>query len=76
MAIALAVVYPRLPPGVRAIVALFCGSLAVVAGIVDGLRHVLVDRLVGDDLTALLALARAWSSSSQCRGPLAVTATG
>jgi uncharacterized protein len=57
MAIALAVVYPRLRPGVRAIVALICGSLAVVAGIVDGLRHVLVDRRPGDDLTALLALA-------------------
>jgi hypothetical protein len=32
------------------------GSLAVVAGIVDGLRHVMIDRLAGDDLTALLCL--------------------
>ena len=28
-----------------------------MAGVVDGLRHVLIDRLAGDDLTALLALA-------------------
>ena len=57
LAIALAILYPRLRRGARAIVALTCGSLAVVAGIVDGLRHVLVDRLAGDDLSALLALA-------------------
>jgi hypothetical protein len=57
LAIALAAVYPRLRPGLRAIVALTCGSLAIVAGIVDGLRHVLVDRLAGDDLSALLGLA-------------------
>jgi hypothetical protein len=57
LAIALAVLYPRLRPGLRAVVALTSGSLAVVAGVVDGLRHVLVDRLSGDDLTALLALA-------------------
>ena len=57
MAIALAVVHPRLRPGVRASMALICGSLAVVAGIVDGLRHVLADRLAGDDLTAAAWLA-------------------
>ena len=57
VAIALAAVYPRLRPGVRAIVAMTSGSLAIVAGVVDGLRHVLIDRLAGDDLTALLALA-------------------
>ena len=43
-AVAFAIVYPWLRPGARAIVALTCGSLAVVAGIVDGLRHVVVDR--------------------------------
>ena len=57
LAVALAVLYPRLRPGVRAIAALTCGSLAIVAGVADGLRHVLVDRLAGDDLTALLGLA-------------------
>jgi len=61
VAIALAAAYPRLRRGVRAIVALTCGSLAIVAGAVDGLRHVLVDRLAGDDLTALLFWRPAWS---------------
>ena len=56
-AIALAVLYPRLRAGARAVVALICGSLAIVAGAVDGLRHVLIGRLAGDDATALLALA-------------------
>ena len=36
VAIALAAVYPRLRPGARAIVALTSGSLAIVAGVVDG----------------------------------------
>ncbi|HEX5782791.1 MAG TPA: CocE/NonD family hydrolase, partial [Solirubrobacteraceae bacterium] len=31
-------------------------SLAIVAGIVDGVRHVLIDRVAGDDVTAVLAL--------------------
>ena len=56
-AVGLAVAYPRLRPGARALVALVCGTLAIVAGVVDGLRHVLVDRLSGDDLSALLGLA-------------------
>jgi uncharacterized protein len=54
---ALAVTYPRLRPGLRALAALTCGTLAIVAGTVDGFRHVLVDQLGGDDLTALLSLA-------------------
>jgi hypothetical protein len=29
-------------------------ALAVVAGVADGVRHVAVDRLAGDDFTALL----------------------
>ena len=56
VALALAVVYPGRRPGVRALIALVCGSLAIVAGIVDGLRHILIDRVAGDDLTAVLAL--------------------
>jgi hypothetical protein len=56
VALALAVVYPGRRPGVRALIALVCGSLAIVAGIVDGLRHILIDRVAGDDVTAVLAL--------------------
>jgi hypothetical protein len=52
---ALAWAYPRLRTGARAGVAIVCGTLAVVAGVSDGLRHVLVDRLSGDDVTVLLA---------------------
>src|SRR5687768_16436929 len=51
----LAWAYPRLRAGARATTALVCGMLALVAGIADGARHVAVDRLAGDDLTALLA---------------------
>jgi hypothetical protein len=51
----LAAAYPRLRPGARAAVALSCGMLALVAGIADGVRHVVIDRLSGDDLTAMLA---------------------
>jgi hypothetical protein len=54
--LALAIVLPRLRAGAQAVVALCCGALAVVAGITDGLRHVELDRLSGDDITALLAL--------------------
>jgi hypothetical protein len=56
VALALAVVYPGRRPGVRALIALVCGSLAIVAGIVDGLRHILIDRVAGDDVIAVLAL--------------------
>jgi hypothetical protein len=47
--------YPRMRPGARALAALACGVLAIVAGVADGLRHVLIDRMSGDDLTVLLA---------------------
>jgi hypothetical protein len=56
-AVGLAILYPRLRSGARAVVALVCGSLAIVAGVVDGLRHVMVDRPAGDDVTALLGLS-------------------
>ena len=52
---ALAWAYPRLRPGARASVAIVCGVLAAVAGVSDGLRHVLVERLSGDDATVMLA---------------------
>ncbi len=55
LAALLAFVYPRLRPGARAIAALTAGPLMIVAGVVDGVRHVAVDRLSGDDVTAMLA---------------------
>jgi fermentation-respiration switch protein FrsA (DUF1100 family) len=52
---AIAWAYPRLRGGARAWTAIVCGVLAIVAGVVDGLRHVLIDRPAGDDLTTLIA---------------------
>jgi hypothetical protein len=56
VALVLAIVYPRVRAGARAAAVLVCAPLAIVAGVVDGARHVAVDRLSGDDFTALLAL--------------------
>jgi len=56
VAVLLAWLYPRLRPGARALCALACGVLAVVAGVVDGVRHVAVDRLAGDDVSVLASL--------------------
>jgi dienelactone hydrolase len=53
--VALALVYPLMRPGLRAISALCVGALAVTASASDGFHHVLVDRLSGDDATAMLA---------------------
>ena len=47
--------YPRLRAGLRACTALIFGALALDAGIVDGVRHVLISTFTGDDLTACLA---------------------
>jgi hypothetical protein len=55
VALGLAVVYPRQRPVLRGLVAIACGALAVTAGIADGIRHAAIDRLSGDDLTAILA---------------------
>ena len=55
VAAVLAVAYPRLRPGARAVAALTSGSLMMVAGVVEGIRHVALDRLAGDDATAILA---------------------
>jgi uncharacterized protein len=54
LAALLALAYPRLRPGARAVAALTAGPLMIVAGVVDGVRHVAVDRLGGDDLTAIV----------------------
>src|SRR5215207_4409050 len=55
IAVMAALAYPRLRPGLRGVAGLICGVLALTAGAVDGFRHVAVDRLAGDDLTAMLA---------------------
>jgi hypothetical protein len=55
LAALLALAYPRLRPGARAVAALTAGPLMIIAGIVDGARHVIVDRAGGDDVTAILA---------------------
>jgi dienelactone hydrolase len=55
LAAVLALVYPRLRAGGRAVAALTAGALMVLAGVVDGLRHASIDRLAGDDVTAILA---------------------
>jgi len=54
LAVLLALVYPRLRPGARAVAALMAGPLMIAAGVVDGVRHVAVDRLAGDDVTAII----------------------
>jgi uncharacterized protein len=55
IAVALALAYPRLRAGLRGVAAIVCGVLAVAGGVADGMRHVVVDRLSGDDVTAVLA---------------------
>ena len=47
--------FVRARAGVRATLALVWGALALTAGIVDGVRHIAVGRLSGDDVTAVLA---------------------
>jgi hypothetical protein len=55
IAVVLALTYPQLRPGLRSAAALVCNVLALTAGVVDGFRHVAIDALAGDDLTAMLA---------------------
>ena len=55
IAVLAALVYPRLRAGWRACLALVFGALALDAGIVDGVRHVVINTMSGDDLTAILA---------------------
>ena len=54
VAAVLAWAYPRLGPVLRGFTAIACGLLALAAGIADGFRHVAVDRLAGDDITAMI----------------------
>jgi hypothetical protein len=46
--------YPSMRAGARGAVAIVTGVLALAAGTADGARHVLVDRLGSDDLTAIV----------------------
>ena len=46
---------PRLGGMVRGWLAIFAGTLAIVAGATDGVRPAIVDRVSGDDPTAVLA---------------------
>ena len=55
IAVALALAYPRLRSGARAVAALVCGALAVTAGMADGFRHVAIDRIAGDDVAVMIA---------------------
>jgi hypothetical protein len=44
----------RLPSFLRGWLAIFTGALALTAAITDGVRHILVDRVSGDDVSAVL----------------------
>lgn len=52
---ATAAVYARARAGVRGSLAIVWGVLALTAGVVDGARHVIVDRLAAGDIAAILA---------------------
>ncbi|MGZ8475506.1 MAG: alpha/beta hydrolase [Candidatus Limnocylindria bacterium] len=45
----------KMPGLLRGWIAIAAGILAIVGGVTDGVRHVIVDRLSGDDVTAILA---------------------
>ena len=55
MAVLLATAYPRLGNGWQAATAIGSGVLALVGGVGISARHVVIDRLAGDDLTGILA---------------------
>jgi dienelactone hydrolase len=54
LATLLALAYPRLRPGTRAVAALTAGPLMIVAGVADGFRHVAVDHLGAGDVAAIV----------------------
>jgi hypothetical protein len=53
----------RLPDLARGWLAIFAGALSIVGGATDGVRHLVVDRMSGDDVSAVLAVSRDSSSS-------------
>ena len=54
-AVLLIVIAPRLCNQVRGWTAIFVGALAIVGGVTDGVRHIALDRVSGDDISAVLA---------------------
>ena len=54
-AVLLIVIAPRLRNQVRGWTAILVGALAIVGGVTDGVRHIAVDRVSGDDISAVLA---------------------
>lgn len=68
VAIALGLAYPRLRAGARAAAALVCGALAILGGTTDGIRHAVVDRVSGDDASAVLAAPHCSSRALSCCG--------
>jgi hypothetical protein len=57
VALGLVLAYPHLRAGLRGFAALTSGALAVTAGVADGVAHVVVDGVAGDDVTSVLAAA-------------------
>ena len=55
--LAVALAHARVRAGLRAVLALTIGALAVTAGVADGFRHVAVDRVAGDDVTSMLSVS-------------------
>jgi uncharacterized protein len=51
----LIVIARRVGDQVRGWTEIFAGALAIVGGVTDGVRHIAVDRVRGDDVTAVLA---------------------
>jgi uncharacterized protein len=76
-------VAPRLPDLLRGWLAIFMGALAITAGAADGIRPVVVDRLSGDDVTALLGglagvvlVLLAIIATHQARAPVTAVSLG
>ena len=76
-----AVTYPRLRAGLRASLSLLIGALTVLAGTLDGIRHVVIDGPAAGDWTAIAAavagigllvvgLATLWRSRRRDEYPL------
>ena len=63
---------PSAAAGARAVAALTAGPLMIVAGVVDGVRHVAVDRLGGDDVTAILCGVAGAACSCSARPAVAL----
>ena len=72
LALGLALAYPRLRPGSGAAGTRLRPVRDDLAGVADGVRHVAVDRLGGDDVTAILAASPGSALSSSARSAVAL----